>query len=247
MKFKALAIDYDGTLALHEQADELTVEALQKLSASGRKLVLVTGRLLDDLMNVFPAYEVFDRIVAENGALLYRPQTAESRLLCAAASTDFIAALQGKKVAPLVPGSVIVATVTPNETVVLETIRELGLELHIIFNKGAVMVLPAGITKASGLKVALEELEIAPEHVVAAGDGENDHALLESVGFAVAIAGAVPKLQEAADYVTEGGPGVGAIELIQEILRDDLQTLVVRSLRRQRQALKQQSVPAEPV
>ena len=60
----------------------------------------------------------------------------------------------------------------------LEAIRDLGLELQIIFNKGAVMVLPAGVNKASGLAVALARLGLSPHNVVGVGDAENDHAFL---------------------------------------------------------------------
>ena len=42
----------------------------------------------------------------------------------------------------LAVGASIVATVTPHEAEVLETIRQQGLELQLIFNKGAVMILP---------------------------------------------------------------------------------------------------------
>jgi hydroxymethylpyrimidine pyrophosphatase-like HAD family hydrolase len=61
-------------------------------------------------------------------------------------------------------------------------IRELGLELQIIFNKGAVMVLPAGVSKASGLEAALALLELLPHDVAGIGDAENDHAFLRLCG-----------------------------------------------------------------
>ena len=62
----------------------------------------------------------------------------------------------------------------------LDTIRDLGLELQVIFNKGAVMVLPAGVNKASGLAAALADLGLSPHNVVGVGDAENDHAFLPS-------------------------------------------------------------------
>ena len=62
---------------------------------------------------------------------------------------------------PRIHGRVIVATWEPYETMVLETIRDLGLELQVIFNKGAVMVLPAGVNKATGLACALEQLGLS--------------------------------------------------------------------------------------
>ena len=50
----------------------------------------------------------------------------------------------------------IVSTRVPHESAVLEAIRQFGLDLQVIFNKGAVMILPAGHNKASGLAAALD-------------------------------------------------------------------------------------------
>ena len=71
MFFVALAVDYDGTLAREGRVDAATIGALEKIKKSGRKLILVTGRQLADLQRVFPEIEVFDLVVAENGALLF--------------------------------------------------------------------------------------------------------------------------------------------------------------------------------
>ena len=73
MRYLALAVDYDGTLAHHGTVSPNTVEALKQLAATGRKLILVTGRELEELLGVFAEIDLFDRVVAENGALLYRP------------------------------------------------------------------------------------------------------------------------------------------------------------------------------
>jgi hypothetical protein len=74
MRYSALATDYDGTLAHHGRVDEPTLAALGWIRATGRRLVLVTGRELDELLGIFPRIVLFDRVVAENGALLYRPE-----------------------------------------------------------------------------------------------------------------------------------------------------------------------------
>ncbi len=81
MRYYALACDYDETLASKGQVDEKTLAALERLKNSGRKLVLITGRILEELIHIFPQISMFDRVVAENGALLYRPTTREERLL----------------------------------------------------------------------------------------------------------------------------------------------------------------------
>ena len=81
MRYLVLAADYDGTIARDGKVAPATVAALERLAATGRKLVLVTGRELDELLAVFPRLDLFDRVVAENGALLYDPATREARAL----------------------------------------------------------------------------------------------------------------------------------------------------------------------
>ena len=81
MRYLALAADYDGTLATNGLVPERTVAALERLVASGRKLILVTGRVLPDLLEIFPRLDLCERIVAENGALLYRPASKELEVL----------------------------------------------------------------------------------------------------------------------------------------------------------------------
>src|SRR3954447_6075330 len=178
MRYLALCCDYDGTIAHHGRVDEPTLAALKRLRESGRKLVLVTGRELDELLTVFPHTDLFARVVAENGALLYRPESREEQPLDEAPPQSFVDKLVQRGVGPISVGRVIIATWEPHEKTVLETIRDCGLELQVIFNKGAVMGLPAGVNKATGLATALAELELSPHNTVGIGDAENDHAFL---------------------------------------------------------------------
>ena len=69
------------------------LDALRALRDSGRKLILVTGRLLPDLTAVFGGLDLFDRVVAENGAVLYRPSSREERSLADAPPAEFVATL----------------------------------------------------------------------------------------------------------------------------------------------------------
>jgi HAD superfamily hydrolase (TIGR01484 family) len=231
MQYVALACDYDGTLATDGIVPQSTLDALDRLRRSGRKLVLVTGRELGDLQRVFPALDRFDRVVAENGALLYRPKEKEARPLADPPNAVFVDRLRQHGVSPLSVGAVIVATWQPNETIVLETIRELGLELQIIFNKGAVMVLPASVNKSTGLSAALAEMALSPHNVVGVGDAENDHAFLTLCGFSAAPANALPMVKETADLVTAEARGAGVEALIDRMLADDLASLEARAHR----------------
>lgn len=217
-----LATDYDGTLAKDGRVDETTVAALEDFRRSGRKLVLVTGRELPELLHVFDRLDLFDRVVAENGALLFNPSTKKERPLAPEPAQAFVKRLRDNGVSPLSVGRSIVATWEPNEKAMLAAIRDLGLELQITFNKGAVMALPAGVNKATGLAAALGELGLSAHNVVAAGDGENDHAFMEASGFSVAVANALPAVKERADLVTRGARGAGIEELVRAVIAHDV-------------------------
>ena len=232
MRYLALCCDYDGTIAHHGRVDEPTLAALERLRESGRKLVLVTGRELDELQTVMPRLDLFARVVAENGALLYRPETREEQPLDDPPPQSFVDKLVERGVGPISVGRVIVATWEPHENTVLKTIRDCGLELQVIFNKGAVMVLPAGVNKASGLRAALAELNLSRHNAVAVGDAENDHAFFNICECAVAVANALPAVKEKADIVTFADHGAGVAELIDEMLADDLASRESGSLAR---------------
>ena len=203
MRFIALATDYDGTLATDGQVQGETLDALKAFSETGRKLILVTGRKLDDLFSVFPQSSLFDMIVAENGALLYSPALKEEKLIAPEPHQGLVKLLKEKHVKPLDIGKSIIATWHPNEATVLECIQKLGLEHQVIFNKGAVMILPPGVNKASGLQSALKEMGLSRHNVVGVGDAENDLSFLSICECSVAVANALPSVKSAADLTTQ--------------------------------------------
>jgi HAD superfamily hydrolase (TIGR01484 family) len=222
MRYVALACDYDGTIAHDGVVPDAAVEAMVRLKESGRRLLLVTGRDLDDLGEAFDRLEIFDRVVAENGAMLFDPATHDVRALAEPPPESFVETLRSKGVEPLSVGKVIVATWEPHQEAVLDAIHDLGLELQVIFNKGAVMVLPALVNKASGLHAALEELGLSPHNVAGIGDAENDHSFLDLCELSAAVSNALPAVKEHCDHVTEGSHADGVVDLIGALLEDDL-------------------------
>lgn len=222
MHYLALATDYDGTIAHDGILEAGTIAGLERLKASGRRLIMVTGRELDDLTRVCARLDLFDLVVAENGAVLYDPATAEEVLLTAGPSAALVARLRAENVPGLSVGRSIIATWEPYETVVLEAIRDLGLELQIIFNKGAVMVLPATVNKATGLAAALDRMGMEAGAVVGVGDAENDHAFIRACGCGVAVANAIPSLKQEVDIVLGLPRGQGVVELIDNLIATDL-------------------------
>lgn len=226
-----LAVDYDGTIAAHGRLEPATARALARVRESGRKLFLVTGRLLPDLRRVCPDADlIFDAIVAENGALVHFPGRRDTRLLGEAPEPSLVDALTRLGVR-FDLGASILATDEAFAEQALTAIREAGVERTLVFNKGSLMLLPGGITKGTGLLAALAAMELSPHNVVAVGDAENDHAFLSLAECAVAVADAIPALKERADYVTRAPNGQGVIELIEEHVLDDLSGLLPKLTR----------------
>jgi hypothetical protein len=227
MHYFLLACDYDGTLATEGHVGEATLAALERCRQSGRRAVLVTGRILDDLAKHCDCFDLFEWIVAENGAILYQPSTRKEKLLTKGPSQELVETLQRKGIG-LGVGRAIIGTHESHKSLVLKAIQELGLELQLIFNRGSLMVLPSGINKASGLQAILEEMQVSPHNVIAIGDAENDHSLLDACETGVAVANAVAMLRWKADLVTSGENGAGVRELIDQILANDLAELQPR-------------------
>lgn len=221
MRYSAFATDYDGTLASQGSVAEATLDALERLKRSGRKLLLVTGREMDDIVHVFPALSIFDRVVSENGAVSYRPDDRSERLLARRPSERLLTSLRKRNVSPLGFGRIVIGSSRDQTPKIIEAIRESGADSDVIFNKASVMVLPRGVNKATGLRAALEEIRISTDCLVTVGDGENDIPILEMAARGVAVAGALAPVKLAADFVLRNDAGDGVIELIERLLETD--------------------------
>ncbi|MGE3843172.1 MAG: HAD family hydrolase [Vicinamibacterales bacterium] len=224
MRYRALATDFDGTLAWDGRVAASTINALQRVHDLGRRLILVTGRELTDLFATSQDTHLFDWIVAENGAVLHEPRTRATTVLAPPPPLQLIERLRAQAV-PLSLGHSIVATVSPHEHAVLDAIHELGLEWHVIFNKGSVMALPADVTKATGLLPVLSRLGVSPLETIGIGDAENDQAFLRLCGLAVAVNNALPAVKAGAHLTTHGARGEGVEEVIDRWLNGGLDDL----------------------
>jgi hydroxymethylpyrimidine pyrophosphatase-like HAD family hydrolase len=222
MHFVALASDYDGMLADDGKITDATWAAVQRLRASGRKLMLVTGRSVADVARALSRFEAFDRIIAENGAVVYCPKEHTTALLSAGLPGSFAKQLQLRKVGPLWIGEIILAPRIENAQEILKAVRDLNLDVAIVTNNRAIMVLPAGVSKATGLAVALDELGILAKKLVSIGDGENDTALFEFTGCGVSVAIAPMIVKKAADLVTKAVAGEGSRERVDSVVTTDL-------------------------
>lgn len=224
MQYLVFATDFDGTLSHDGTVSIETLDALKRLADSGRKIVLVTGREMNSLKNTFPTLNYFHWIVAENGGVIFDTSSGIEIVLGDPPSTSLVDELYKRGVRGISVGKCIVATWSPFENVVLDSIRDLGLELNVVFNKGAVMVLPPDINKSTGLQRVLHEMGLSVHNTVGVGDAENDHAFLKVCELSAATGNALPSLKAAVDLVLKKDHGAGVVELIDRLLDDDLQS-----------------------
>ena len=200
---RALATDYDGTIARNGRIDREVRKALERLRAAGISIVLVTGRIYRDLQTVAGDLSLFDAVVAENGAILTFPRGGRSIRLAAPPPADFLLELR-KGGFSFDTGECIVAMSASVAGEVDEIIRRRALPLVEIFNGESLMVLPEGTDKATGLRHAFAALRLDADHAIGIGDAQNDHVLLDACGIGVAVPWATPCLKARADIVLEG-------------------------------------------
>jgi hypothetical protein len=214
--FHAVAFDYDGTLTNSGRPGSELLNKLQELRSKGLKLLLVTGRIMAELRRDFmDVGQWFDLIVAENGAVIWQNQT--SRTLAAALPVEIDIALRRRRV-PFRRGQVLIACDGYYADIVLEELAKLQLDAQIFRNRGELMILPAGISKGTGLAEAQDILGISLHNTIAVGDAENDLSLLQYCELAVAVANAVPTLKAQADVVLDEEAGKGVMELLRHPL-----------------------------
>lgn len=210
--FRAIALDYDGTITDGDVPGEELLAAVGESRRLGRKAILVTGRILEELWDVFPAADAwFDAIVGENGCVV--SIGGATRVLAAPVELELDEVLVARGV-PFRRGQVLLATHAVHEAEVTEELRRLRLECQLIRNRGALMVLPPGVSKGFGVYQALGDLGVSHHSAVAVGDAENDHSLLRGCELGVAVADAVDSLKRHADLVLDKPGSAGVAEFL---------------------------------
>ena len=209
--FRAVALDLDGTLTEDDQLSESGMAAVKAFRAE-RRVILVTGRTFEDLEAAFPGlWREFDAVVTENGAVLHT--AAGARPLASPVDPAIQDALAGRGVSARA-GQVLLAMAAKDAVTAAEVIAGLGLDCQVIRNRSAAMILPAGVTKGTGLLAALDELGLSPHNAIAVGDAENDLALLQTAEVGAAVASAVPSLAARADLRLSSPDGSAVTELL---------------------------------
>jgi hydroxymethylpyrimidine pyrophosphatase-like HAD family hydrolase len=229
MRHRVLACDYDGTLATEGVCSDQTVEALERVAAAGIRLVLVTGRTREELADVFDPGTLFEAIVVENGAVVIEVASGRETLLAPRLPGRLVTEFERAGVSPMVVGRVLFSTAWSQQPKLSAAIAKVGVDRQVVRNRESAMVLPAGISKRTGLEAALRDLGELPSATIAVGDGENDVPLFAVAGVSVAVANAVDALKARADVVLSEPNGRGFQSLAAAIVAGDLGVLTALS------------------
>lgn len=215
--YRMLAFDHDETLAVDGAVHPSAAAALAAARDAGWLLALVTGRTHARILEICPCVDVFDLVVDENGAVLYFPATGAVEDLAHGPDVRLRDELRRRGV-PFTPGRIVTITKRMYEEHVRNIIDACGLALDCYCNRPAVMIVPRGTSKETGLRTGLKRVGVAPEDVIAVGDDENDFALFEVAGLCVAVGNAIDAVKCAADVVLDRPNGEGVAAFIHERL-----------------------------
>ena len=231
MYLNVVAFDLDGTIAQNDQVSAQTWVKLAEAKEKGFKLMLVTGRCFEDLKNIGPFEEYCKAIVAENGALVYFPDN-ETLVMPFGQLASVVKEQLIESGIPLEIGKAIVATRVPHDKKVLEVLGKTNFAAIAEYNKGAIMVLPHGATKGSGLLFALNELGLSAHNMVSIGDAENDRSLFEQAELAIAVQNATEKIKKIADITLDAPNGTGVNAFISQLLNHEIPVFTPRRKQR---------------
>jgi hydroxymethylpyrimidine pyrophosphatase-like HAD family hydrolase len=203
MKLSVLALDYDGTIATDRGVDPEVRCAIAEARTNGITVLLVTGRILSQLRRVAGDLHFVDGVVAENGAVIHFPESEHTSVLAPRLVEPLVTGLSREQLV-FQTGECLIDADAADGQRLLSVIRRLELPYVLVFNRGRVMVMPQGVSKATGLQTALDMLRLSPRNTVAIGDAENDHELLRVSELGAAVKWGSGALQGAADTVVAG-------------------------------------------
>ncbi|MBI4401554.1 MAG: HAD-IIB family hydrolase [Nitrospirae bacterium] len=210
---RVMAFDFDGTLAQDGVVPPELESALERCRALGHALFLVTGRRFETV-SLGRLGELFTGVVWENGAVLAHTATGEVFLPFGQINPHLLKALEEAAV-PFERGLAIAATWMPHDQMVWQVLSAHGGGASVEYNKGAVMLVPPGVSKGPGLERLLTICGFSVHNLAAFGDAENDQSLLTLAEVAVAVGDAVPAVKELADVVAEKPGPAGVLEILE--------------------------------
>jgi hydroxymethylpyrimidine pyrophosphatase-like HAD family hydrolase len=221
-RISVFATDLDRTLLRPGgKPSETARAALREARAMGLRTLLVSGREYSKLGRFARAIGEWDGIVAENGAVVEVPTGSTPRIVGLREAARVRRRLRDRPDLHCEFGQVVISVPRAHRLGLLDALS--GLPVRIIPNVDQLMVLPEGVTKMSGIRIALRQLDLSHAGYAAIGDAENDLEMLGGASLAGAVANAEPGVRSAADYVCRGRFERGVLEFVRGPLRDRME------------------------
>lgn len=214
-----VVMDYDRTVADEGLNFKIADEVKRALDQVSQKIILATGRMLDDIPDR-DVLELFDALVVENGTVLVTEKGQKKEILVnkewPRIKEKIIELLKEVKI-NFHHGEVILFGSKKDLPSVRQTLEKSKIikETFIDLNKDGYMILPAGWNKGKGAKFAATRL--GGGKIMAIGDEINDLSLFEIADIKVAVGNAIPELKRMADIICDHDNGRGVVEILRSL------------------------------
>jgi hydroxymethylpyrimidine pyrophosphatase-like HAD family hydrolase len=213
----AFAVDLDRTLlAPGAKSFRPATQTLKTVQRMGLRVVLVSGREHSVLSEFSDRLQHVDALVAENGGVIEAPVGGRVRSIGRSTGARVRERLAAEAWTDVEYGEVVVSLPRARESDLRARLN--GLPVHLVPNVDRVMVLPEGVSKASGMRRALGALHLPSRTFAAIGDAENDIPLLRAASLSAAVRNAQPSVLAYVDYVCRASFGAGVAEFVREPL-----------------------------
>lgn len=215
MKFKAIAVDIDGTLTSRDRSlDLMAIESLRSLDVP---VVLSTGNILCYAHTAARLIGVGGIVIAENGGIVSPgfdtvPIISESIKECQRAFDLLSVKFELTKLDSEHRKAEIVLRRNFDLELARQILDEHDFNVEIIDTHFAIHIKSRHINKGTGLIKVAELMGINPKDFVAIGDSVNDVEMLEVAGFGVAVGNADADLKSIADFSSASSYGAGVAE-----------------------------------
>lgn len=216
VKLRVLAQGFDA-IAVDGRLDHDVAAAIHDARDAGVVTVLVSRGSLADIQALLRAPALADAVVAEGGAVVEIPNGTGPTVLARGPDAALVAELQRRNVAHR-SGLCMVEVDAAAAPGVLAGLHALGSPHGISFDRGRLLVLPHGVSKATGLGEAVWRLGASLHNAVAIGDGDDDQPMLDACEIGAAVAWGSSALRQSADHVVPGSGPADVAEYIRALL-----------------------------
>lgn len=211
-KPRAIAVDIDGTITDYNKILHLeAIEALRRLEDAGIPVILATGNVRAITYGLSRFIGASGPMVCENGGVVWHPTWDEPIVRADGARAKKCAQDMAKHI-DIDPEGITTNAWRESEWCLfkhedLDAVNDWVSnseysDLAVVKTGFAIHLMEPHLSKGEGLKVALQNMGLSPDDILAVGDAPNDIPMFELVGHSVAVGGCFNSLAEVASVVS---------------------------------------------